>query len=241
MPMSQSFLQREFLDPPFTPAMLRHVVVRRGILAAVRRVLPLLSGTVLDLGCGYQPYRELFLSAPSTASKYLGMDYAGNQYLGTEVDVLWDGGHFPLMESSIDCVIATEFFEHCDSPDAVFAEIARTLKPGGLLMLTVPFLWPLHEVPHDVCRYTPFTLERKITSAGFKDVQIEALGGISAALAIMVSLWVTTRITRPMYQRVAIALALPIVRWLCYMDTPPTSFPNNTMITGLSVIARKPS
>lgn len=221
--------------------MLENVVVRRGILAAVKKVLPNLHGTILDVGCGYQPYKNLFMSGPSSASRYLGMDYSGNQYLGNTVDIVWDGLRIPLPANSVDCAIATEFFEHCSSPDIVLAEISRVLKPGGMLMLTVPFLYPLHEVPNDFHRYTPFTLDAKLTGAGFADIQLEALGGSSAALAIMIGLWVGIRVTRRSLRMIASIAALPIIRWLHFIDTAPTCFSNMTMITGVAAVARKSS
>ena len=96
------------------------------------------------------------LSAPSRVEKYIGLDLKDNIY--QKPDVEWDGRTIPLADNSIDCALAMEVLEHCPEPEVVLREALRVLKPGSSLFLTVPFVWPLHDVPHDEYRYTPFAL-----------------------------------------------------------------------------------
>jgi SAM-dependent methyltransferase len=49
--------------------------------------------------------------------------------------------------------------EHVFTPDLFLEEIVRVLKPGGQLLLTVPFVWDEHEQPWDYARYTSFGLK----------------------------------------------------------------------------------
>jgi hypothetical protein len=42
------------------------------------------------------------------------------------------------------------------------------LRPGGALLLTIPFLWPEHEQPWDSQRFTHFGLRRRLEAAGFR-------------------------------------------------------------------------
>ena len=72
-----------------------------------------------------------------------------------------------LEDESVDCVLLTEVLEHCPEPRIVLAEVYRVLRRPGLVFMTVPFLWPLHEVPFDEVRYTPFCLRRHFEQAGF--------------------------------------------------------------------------
>jgi SAM-dependent methyltransferase len=229
-------IEAEFLNPAFS--MLDLAVIRRTILDAVRQVTPEFFGTVLDIGCGYKPYESLFLSPPSRATRYIGMDLADNVYLGAGVDRVWDGSSIPLEDESVECAVATEFLEHCACPEVVLREIYRVLKPGGLLFLTVPFLYPLHEVPHDMYRYTPFSLHAKLDAAGFGDHRISALGGLDAAMAIMIGLWIRQLRSRQV-QRIMWRLAVPIVRYLYRIDKRPEAFTHMTMITGLAAVGRK--
>ena len=141
-------IQAEFIDVHCKADFLDKFIVRGSIVSALKRALPHIRGTVLDVGCGRMPYREMILSPPSGATKYLGLDLARAAY-AAQPDLAWDGEHIPLSDNAVECTLATEVFEHCPGPERVMHEIKRVLKPGGMLFFTVPFLWPLHEVPYD--------------------------------------------------------------------------------------------
>ncbi|MDY6986998.1 MAG: class I SAM-dependent methyltransferase [Thermodesulfobacteriota bacterium] len=207
---------------------------RNAILEALKETSPLFCGSLLDVGCGYMPYRSFLLKAPSRVTRYLGLDLKPNKHYTNHPDVIWDGACIPLLDSSFDCAIATEVFEHCPNLDMVLREIWRVLKPGGLLFFTVPFLWPLHNVPNDECRYTPFSLHRHLMNTGFREIQIKALGGWDAAMAQMVGLWVNRRPMSKNKRIIASRLAVPILRYLTNRDCPPQEFRETCMISGLS-------
>ncbi len=61
----------------------------------------------------------------------------------------------PLEDGSFDTVLMTEVLEHLEEPARGLAEAGRLLRPGGKLILTTPFMWPLHEEPRDFFRYSP--------------------------------------------------------------------------------------
>ena len=230
-------IEGEFTDPRCRMGMLDSYTARRSIVGAVHDVLPRFTGVLLDVGCGYMPYKDIILSPPSMVVRYIGLDLAGNEYC--KPDLEWDGQTIPLPSETVDCVMATEVFEHCQKPEVVMAEIFRVLKPGGMLFLTVPFLWPIHCAPHDEYRYTSFALERHLANAGFKNISLHALGGWDACLAQMVGLYVRRR-PMPAFKRKVISwMALPIVRWLALRDRPSDKFGDNTMYTGLSGTAQK--
>lgn len=123
-------------------------------------------------------------------------------------------------------------------------EIFRVLKPGGLLFLTVPFFWTLHEVPHDEYRYTLFALERHLKNSGFTQIKLEALGDWDASLAQMLGLWVRRRLGFSLQARllklIFSMVLFPIIWFLIKVDSLPKEFSDFTMITGLSGTAIKP-
>jgi hypothetical protein len=121
----------------------------------------------------------------------------------------------------------------------VMREACRVLRPGGTLFFTVPFLWPLHDVPHDEYRFTPFALDRNLRIAGFTEVSLQAQGGWDASLAQMIGLWVRRRPFSSRKRALLSHIALPVVRYLLRKDDIPVHFDEGTMITGLTGTARK--
>jgi SAM-dependent methyltransferase len=231
--------QQPFLQPAILPTTLDNAALRRAILRALRAELPSLRGTVLDLGCGRSPYRRLLLSPPSGAERYVGVDLGTRP--GAAPDLTWDGSRLPLADASVECAVATEVFEHLPEPEQVLVELYRVIKPGGVLLFTTPFLWPLHEVPADEQRFTPFRLERLLRSAGFAPVELRALGGWNASLAQMLGLWARRRHHAGRLARaVTSLLCWPLVSFLAATDRPPSTFGEGAMILGLSGRAGKP-
>lgn len=232
-----------YLSPPCRPSTLDSFGNRRLLLRALNEALPNFHGRTLDVGCGYQPYRSLLLSPPSQVTDYIGLDLPDNIYQAPEV--AWDGQRIPLEDGSVDSVLLTEVLEHCPTPESVLREIARVLKPGGFMFLTVPFIWPIHTVPRDEFRYTPFALRRLLEGAGFAHPMIEATGGRHAVLAITLGLWVRRRALTSrvhLVTRAALSILLwPVIWLLLKMDERPREFGESKMIVGLSAKAFKVS
>ncbi len=213
------------------------------LLESVKRILPQLSGCVLDVGCGNMPYKAFILRQNKNVEKYLGLDIHHSDSRYPEPDIKWDGKIIPLPDNAADSVILTEVLEHCPDAYQVLCEIYRVLKPGGLLFLTVPFIWPIHDAPYDEFRYTPYSLERFLQRAGFIDIQIEGTGGRHALLSVVLGLWVRRRdltsrvhiITKAVFS----ILLCPIIWWLHRIDHRPTNLGESTLVVGLCSTARK--
>lgn len=218
-----------------TPSAMDRFAQRRAIEVFVDQIAAQVEGTVLDVGCGDQPHRAA-LEVAST--RYVGLDLVPTRY--QRPDVVYDGRSIPVGTGRVDAALATEVLEHVADPSPLLREIYRVLRPGGRLHLTVPFLWPLHDVPDDMYRYTPFALERVLHEAGFVDVDLEAMGGWDASLAQMLALWARRRPMRRWVRSIVSWTLFPIVRGLLRGDAPPAEFRESVMITGLSGSARRP-
>jgi len=70
-----------------------------------------------------------------------------------EVDRALGGGRF----NSIFC---SSVLEHCQDPFGMAANITLLLKPRGMLYVSVPFAWKVHDYPADYWRFTPQGIER---------------------------------------------------------------------------------
>ncbi|MEI6863755.1 MAG: class I SAM-dependent methyltransferase [Candidatus Adlerbacteria bacterium] len=73
-------------------------------------------------------------------------------------DIVGDVHDLPIADGLYDIVMCSETFEHFHNPFRAATEIARILKPGGLLFITTRFNFPVHDAPHDYWRYTPYGL-----------------------------------------------------------------------------------
>jgi SAM-dependent methyltransferase len=137
--------------------------------------LPAVRGTVVDVGCGAQPFRSLF----SPQVTYVGIDTIdAKAHFDYEVPDTryYDGTAWPVEDGSTDFVLCTETLEHVPDARAFLAEAARCLAPGGRILITVPFAARWHYIPHDYWRFTPSSLKTLLTEAGFEEVRIYARG-----------------------------------------------------------------
>src|SRR5437764_602685 len=138
---------------------------RKGLFDAVGKLAPNVRGKVLDVGCGSKPYRELF-----TVDSYIGLDTArsGHDHSHSQVDVEYDGEVFPFADAEFDSVVCFQVLEHVFHPEQFLGEIRRVLRPGGKLLLTVPFVWDEHEQPYDFARYSSFGLRHLLEAGSFE-------------------------------------------------------------------------
>ena len=73
--------------------------------------------------------------------------------------------------------------EHLPEPGLALAEIARTLAPGGLLLVAAPHEWEVHQAPHDYFRYTRYGLAYLLEKSGFEVREMRPAGGYFRLLA----------------------------------------------------------
>lgn len=171
---------RYFRNNDFDPDLFHpYYIIRKGLKEKLTSKSSYMKGRLLDFGCGSKPYKSLF-----PADEYIGLDYEskGHSHDFEEIDVIYDGVNVPFENSYFDSVLSTEVFEHVFNLPHVLKELNRVLKPGGHLLITCPFVWNEHEVPHDFARYTVFALQSMLEEAGFEIVSVEKSGNFILAL-----------------------------------------------------------
>lgn len=140
-----------------------------------------LHGRLLDIGCGGRPYADWYEPLVSDA---VGIDAAPN----ADCHVRSLGAQLPFADDEFDVVLATEVLEHVEHPLATCREMFRVLRPGGVALVTVPFVYPLHEAPYDYQRFTHLGLAQALRGVGFMVESVHARGGpglLTAQLALL--------------------------------------------------------
>ncbi len=96
------------------------------------------------------------------------------------IDVVADATALPFRSGAMDRVGSNSVLEHIAYPHEVLAECHRVLRPGGVMVHVMPFVWWLHGYPDDYVRLTPPFFERVCREIGFVDVltDVDATGGL---------------------------------------------------------------
>jgi SAM-dependent methyltransferase len=91
--------------------------------------------------------------------------FPGKRYLGIDrrpgpgVDRVADVEALPLADASVGTVLAMNTFEHVPRFWRGFAEVGRVLRPDGVLLVSCPFYFHIHDHPGDYWRFTPAALD----------------------------------------------------------------------------------
>lgn len=174
----------------------------------VRAQLPNFKGAVLDLGCGIRPFENDILRFANT---YTGVDWS-NTLHGLNADVIANLNQpLPFESSKFDCIVSFEVLEHLKEPGIMLSEALRLLKNGGVLTLSVPFQWWVHEAPWDYQRFTCHGLDYQLSKAGFTDIHIEPTSGFWSMWLLKLNYQLTRLISGPrFFRRMVRALCIPI-------------------------------
>lgn len=146
----------------------------------------LLSGKVLDVGCANR-WVKAYCSA---AVEYIGIDLpvTGKELYGARPDVFADAACLPVIGGGVDAVVCLEVLEHVRDPWAALSEFARVLRSDGVLIFSMPFLYPVHDAPYDFQRLTQYGLRRDLDLAGFDIVSLRKTGHAVRSAALLLSL-----------------------------------------------------
>ena len=162
------------LDPSENVIFQRHMI-------AYKEASKLISGTVLEIGCG-EGYGISELVKFS--EKYIGVDKFDtsiSEEIKKNNDIVFHKMEIPpllnIEANSIDFVVTFQVIEHIQDDHYFLKEIFRVLKPGGKLLLTTPNkLMSLSRNPWHIREYTPFEMN-DILSKYFAKTQVNGVYG----------------------------------------------------------------
>lgn len=184
----ESFQPISVKPPSASPATFRlRCLVDLQLLSIARFLRPAASqmqGRVLDVGAGESPWKGWLPDSCSyqaidvTFSNAFGMTSNANGSV-----IYFDGKNIPFPASTYDGVLCIEVLEHAEDPEALLTDIGRVMKPGGLLLLTVPWSARCHHRPHDYHRFTKERLGILFSRSGFSNIEIQERGSDVGAIA----------------------------------------------------------
>jgi SAM-dependent methyltransferase len=117
----------------------------------------------LDIGAQNGPYAAQF-------PRRIGLDIRPGQ----GVRIIGDAQALGIRDAAFPVVLCTEVLEHLPEPQKAIDEIFRVLQPGGELLLTTRFLFPIHDAPHDYFRFTKYGLRHLLRRFEILELHEEA-------------------------------------------------------------------
>jgi ubiquinone/menaquinone biosynthesis C-methylase UbiE len=142
---------------------------------------------MLDLGCGNRPYKPHY-----PPGEVVGADVVQSSHGCVEV-ILESNKSLPFEDNRFETILCTQVLEHVENPYLVLSETHRILRPGGRMILTCPFIWELHERPHDYLRFSEYWLTKNLVDTGFHIEMLDRQGGDLATIGQMICLSMAVR------------------------------------------------
>ena len=154
------------------------------------------KGSLLDLGCGNVPLYKFY---KDKVQNITCVDWASSLHNLEHLDISCDlNQNLPIASDSFDIVICSDVLEHIKDPFNLFKEINRVLKPGGYLLLNYPFIYGIHEDPHDYLRYTEYFIRDLTKTFELEVVECFRFGNLIDILEhVVVRILDRIRFTKP--------------------------------------------
>ena len=170
-----------FLEPSFTRifeliSATRHFSLARALQYEVLSNLNNLE-KVLDFGGGDKAGYRKILKCVTYNSVNIDAEIEPTWVIGI-------GEKLPCMDQSFDHVLTLNTLEHIFDAQGALREMYRVLRPSGCLLISTPFLYPIHGHPDDFFRPTPSWYFGALGRCGFRKINIIPLswGPFSTAL-----------------------------------------------------------
>lgn len=172
----------------YTSGMIRKFVVKLSKILSRQGLYPFLenafaqipaNASVLNVGAGgeIEGLLRQYASSRSFDVKSLDIDPA------RQPDIEGDLSSHDFGGKEFDVIVLSEVLEHIRTPDSAVNNALAGLKTGGQLVLTTPFLFPIHDRPHDYYRFTKYGLSWLLRD--YVDVEITPRNSWAEALNVM--------------------------------------------------------
>ena len=192
------------------------------------------SGKTLDIGAKNGPYAVFF---PNRVALDIRQ--------GVGVQVIGDAQALGIADHVFDVVLCTEVLEHLPEPQRAIDEMFRVLRPGGTLLLTTRFLFPIHDAPHDYFRFTKYGLRHLLRRFTILELD-EETDSVGAIAVLLQRLGMQARTLGPTSARAIWLISAQIARRFGFLirreygDSQRLTAETGIMTSGYHVACRKP-
>jgi len=158
---------------------------RYNLMKKIKKFSLFVTGKTLDIGCGAKQYEKFFIKS----DEYVGIEIETDLQKKRKIaDYFYDGKILPFQNNSFDSILCFQVLEHVFEPLDFLIEAKRVLKPGGKILITVPFIWDEHEQPRDYGRYSSFGLKYLFTKINLEVVKQEKVtSGVDCIFQLVLS------------------------------------------------------
>lgn len=134
-----------------------------------KHILPVLKSgmKVLEIGPNGFPSSFQQIAKDVSVACWDTLDIFENPKLTYQKSPEYD---FPIEQDSYDIVLSGSVIEHVKKPWKWVPELARIIKPDGLLVTIGPISWVYHEDPVDCWRIYPEGMKALLEDAGLETV-----------------------------------------------------------------------
>src|SRR3989344_7717691 len=146
------------------------------------------KGRMLDIGCGNKPYYEIF---KNKVDIHIGIDKFSEC-----ADIKEDFFKAKIRNNNYDTILCTQVIEHVENPQELLIKMNRILKRKGILIMTIPFIGSLHEVPTDYFRFTKYSIDKLLTKAGFEIKYIKEEGNWISSISNLTCFYLESTLNR---------------------------------------------
>lgn len=178
-------------------------------------IADLLSGNILDIGCGEKTINKYL---PDDC-RYIGLDYyiTATEWYGSSPEIFGDAQSLSFADKSIDCVLLLDVMEHLPDPDKCLIEVRRVLVEGGVFIILVPFLYPIHDSPLDFGRWTLYGLREILNRHGFSITEEKHNGNVLESAGLLMNIALSKTILNWIRKKSPAALLVILLPFIVFI------------------------
>ena len=135
------------------------------------------SGRILDIACGVGYGSRLLADSHKKDSQIIGIDnskdaisYANQHYAGSNIEFIQADALSYSDRDGFDSIVTLETIEHLEEPQKFIEKLIRLLRPGGVLIASVPITPSTDGNPHHLHDFTAASFRSMMNDPSLKEL-----------------------------------------------------------------------